>query len=118
LIQYKTASAFMKENWPSGKWSIFKGIVRYKGINVSKSPFRFCFVNFSFFLSQSHVFLVQVFVKIESNRIVSKIEKVIRFDLDTIWFHLSKNIRFDNKIWFDLTALAQTSSLHSTIIIF
>ncbi len=84
-IRYKTASAFMKENWPSGKRSIFKVSVRYKGINVSKSPLRFCFVNFSSFLSRFHVFLVQVFVKIELNRIENK-----KKSFDLIW------IQFDS----------------------
>ncbi len=43
-----------------------------------------------------------------SNRIVSKIEKVIRLDFDPIQFDLGKNSRFDNEIRFDLTALDST----------
>jgi hypothetical protein len=45
--------------------------------------------------------------KSSPNRIVSKIEKHIRFDLHTIRFNLSQNIRFDNQIRFDFDLIWQ-----------
>ncbi len=94
-IRYKAVSAVMKENRQSEKWSILKRIIHNKGINIWQSALRFCFQNFSFFfLSQLQVFLVQVMVKIESNRIVLKIKKKKpkKKTFDSIW------IRFDS-IW-------------------
>jgi hypothetical protein len=113
-IRYKTSSAFMKENQQSRKWPILKRIVHYEGLNIWRSPFFcflfscflfwFCFVNFSFFLSQFKVFLVQVFVNIESNHIEYWKSHLIWFRYDPVRFDLSKNIRFekDKRFYFDL----------------
>jgi hypothetical protein len=87
----------MKENWPPNKWPAFKRIVNYKGINIWQSRLRFCFVNFSFFFCQILGFSPSCFCQ---NRIVSKIEKVIRFDL-------GKNIRFDKEIRFNFDSIWQ-----------
>ncbi len=48
-IRYKTAPAFMKEKWPSGKWLVFIRFAHYKGINISKSLLRFCLYIFFIF---------------------------------------------------------------------
>ncbi len=64
VIWYETASAVIKEN-RSGNWPIFKLIVRYKGIYIWQSPWRFCFVNFYFyFLSQFKVFFFRFLSKL------------------------------------------------------
>jgi hypothetical protein len=64
-------------------------------------------VKFSLFTVIVLDFLFQNLLQIESNRMESKIEKKknIRFDLDTIRFDLSQNIRFDNRIRFDFDSI-------------
>jgi hypothetical protein len=101
------------ERWSIRRTAIFKRIVHYKGINIRQSPSRFCILFcefFMFFFSVIfEVYLFLVLVKLESNRIVSKMKK----SFDSIWirFNLIWAKPFDSikkkdliSIWFDSPA--------------
>ncbi len=64
------------------------------------------FVNLFLFTAKTWFFPFRIFLP-KSNRIVSKIDKFIRFDVHSIWFDSTKNIRFDNQIRFDFDSIWQ-----------
>jgi hypothetical protein len=68
---------------------------------------------FTFYCQGNLIFCFQNLIKIESNRIVSKIGKKIWFNLHTIWFNLTKNIWFHKQIRFDLDLIWQPWSIAS-----